>query len=135
MGDMPRSFANGDGHGATRGPAADMRAWVDERAGYVTSQGTKPPLRAPDPLHAASHTMPAHVLCVAAANNLVYPITEGPGAKRVNPCTDGRPLDRSSPQALPRLPGIGECPLLASGNRLLSLRLELVALVPGGHFI
>src|SRR5690348_3014894 len=61
------SLANGHGHGVTRGPAADMRAWVDKRAGYVTSQGTKPPLRALNPLHAISHTMPAHVLCLAAA--------------------------------------------------------------------
>src|SRR5690349_10875302 len=101
MGDMPRPFANGDGHGATRGPAADMRAWVDERAGYVTSSGTKPPLRAPDPLHAASRAMPKHVLCVAAANNLVYPITEGPGAKRVNPCTHGRRWTALHPNPVP----------------------------------
>src|SRR5690349_22663201 len=84
--------------------ARERRAHVHgcaQRAGHVTSQGTKPPLRAPDPLHAASHTMPKHVLCVAAANNLVYPITEGPGAKRVNPCTHGRRWTALHPTPVP----------------------------------
>src|SRR5690349_6865699 len=95
------SLANGHGHGVTRGPAADMRAGVDERAGYVTSQGTKPPLRSPNPLHAVSRAMPTHVLCLAAAYNLVYPITEAPGEKRTQPLHGWPPLDRSSPQPRP----------------------------------
>ena len=42
---------------------------MDARSGpgYVMAQGTKTPLCAPDPLHAISLTLPAHVLCVAAA--------------------------------------------------------------------
>src|SRR5690348_218382 len=70
--------------------ARERRAHVHgcaQRAGHLTSQGTKPPLRAPDPLHAISHTMPKHVLCLAAATIWRDQLLGGPAKSEQRPCT------------------------------------------------
>jgi len=61
---------------------------MDARSGPGVrySQGTKSPLRALDPLHAASRTMPTHVICLAAAGIWSKQQLGGPAKSEQRPC-------------------------------------------------
>jgi hypothetical protein len=61
---------------------------MDARSGPGVrhSQGTKPPLRALDSLHAVSRAMPTHVICLAAARIWSKQSLGGPAKSEQRPC-------------------------------------------------
>ena len=93
LGDTPGFLAVGYGVERWGVPAPGARAWMGERAGYVTSLGRKPRRGCHDNRYGFRiKTRVARVSWHnAAATSSQTSLNEGPGEKRIHPCTgDGR---------------------------------------------